>query len=85
MKNEKQKPRFFALTKRWQVHAFRDKIIELLEEDKRRIAEEIDNSEQPTECKVYNVISIGRSVQEYEDLIISLDNYLAIPDNETPD
>ena len=85
MKHEKQKPRFFALTKRWQVHMFRDKIIELLEEEKNRIAEEIENPEQPTECKVYNVISIGRTVQELEDLIRSLDDYLAMPDNETPD
>lgn len=85
MKHEKQKPRFFALTKRWQVHTFLDKIRELLEEDKKRIAEEIEDPKQTTECKVLNVIAIGRSVQEYEDLILSIEKYLDTPDNETPD
>lgn len=85
MKHEKQKPRFFALTERWQVHVFLDKINELLEEEKKRIEEEIENSELPTDCKVFNVIQNSRIIIEYQDLIESIENYLNQPDNETPD
>lgn len=81
MKNEKQKPRFFALTKRWQVHAFLDKIKELLEEKKKLIAEEIEDPEMPTGCKVFNLIQNVRGAIEYQDLIESIENYL----HETPD
>ena len=85
MKNEKQKPRFFALTERWQVHVFLDKIKELIEEEKKRIAEEIENSEQPADCIVFNVIQNSRIIIEYQDLIESIENYLSQPDNEPLD
>lgn len=85
MRHEKQKPRFFALTERWQVHVFLDKIKELLEIEEKRIAEEIENPEQPTDCKVFNVILNSKIIIEYQDLIESIENYLNHPDNETSD